>query len=1200
MKHVSIRVPWHDNYWNGTVCKAPSNNPFCMMLRNISSTKDAEAEDKIAGVEWCSLCSYGKAPNGLPACKGENGAFMSPKMFCRTSEHVYAKNRNVPHHNLKPTTLDIPPYSVLGVPFSYLAVNSQEELQAKHPQFPEDEPAPFNNSWVYGKERQMAILNWFRSNIEPGKSLAVMYCKNGNPVDEECRRLIVGIGEISKVHDVKTYDTTVDYTYPFWDIIMEHTIRTDRTKSKGFLLPYNEYLAFSDEEIKDATGLSKEEAIDEIKISLDNLGNSATMQRELSYGCDYISDHNMLAILTRARKCVENVKKHGLLGKGWDLQLRWIDDQIRKVKEMIGPFPAFAEGLRTIGVNYAYLIEEDLRNHCHCGPKDNPWVAFGKLVRGEIHIPDAVYNPEIPSYRMTLNGLSKEEKKALMLLSRFDIASGTIKKWISSNESINHVIANPYIISEGDNCTIDTGILTSTIDLGILRDPDIQGKCMPEAPSLVESPIDIRRIRSIVVSLLRNHLDRGDTLLSLTEIEEAVSESLESINVRLPLGLIKGNRKFMEERVTFIDDGKALQLNEYYEIETFLSKCFEMRARKKVKNPISQDWENLVTHIDGYDPQNERSLRAKQDQLKALKMFSEKRLSVLTGAAGTGKTTIVKAFLSSEQIKREGVLLLAPTGKARVRLAAMSDDRNAYTIAQFLCSRGLFDFYEMRSRIPGSNYQKYDGAGTVIIDECSMITSQDFYVILKALDLASIKRIILIGDQYQLPPIGAGRPFADLCNFLSRNENETLRDAITQLNTVVRTIKTGESDALTLSSWFSGTKPPKNADGIFDAIISGNLTDDLSVYTWTDENDLKKKLMEVLKAELPNPKLPMRERILGAIGLIDIEKAMTNPSVVENFQLLSPVKNPVWGTYQLNKFFQEWLGNSQFKTEIAPNEIYYADKVIQLVNERRKANSSRTEEQLSNGQIGFVKFANQSYADVVFSGISGKTFRYYSSKSDERESPMDLAYAITIHKSQGSDFKTVVAVLPKSGRIMSRELVYTALTRAKAKLILLVQDNVSCLRELSKPQKSVLASRNTNMFSYSVRENRTSQPFIEGLIHKAAKPGLIVRSKSELIIADHLYNAHIDFEYERMLPENGHHYIPDFTFVDASGERIIWEHLGMLDVPAYRQAWEKKKSFYESIGFIEGENLFTTRDHEDGSFNSQEIIEVIEQIKKLI
>lgn len=86
MKHISIRVPWHDNKWAGTVCKSPSNNPFCLMLKNIAAKRNAVAEDKIAGKLWCEL-----PPDGLPACKGENGCFMSPKGYKRTSNHVYAE-----------------------------------------------------------------------------------------------------------------------------------------------------------------------------------------------------------------------------------------------------------------------------------------------------------------------------------------------------------------------------------------------------------------------------------------------------------------------------------------------------------------------------------------------------------------------------------------------------------------------------------------------------------------------------------------------------------------------------------------------------------------------------------------------------------------------------------------------------------------------------------------------------------------------------------------------------------------------------------------------------------------------------------------------------------------------------------------------------------------------------------------------------
>ena len=1085
---------------------------------------------------------------------------------------------------------------------------SQYELKKRHPEFSEDEKAPFQNSWVYGYALQMDILNWFKSNIEGGSSIAVMYCKDINPVDEDSRRLIVGIGEIVKVHNIKTYDSTADYTYPFWDIIMEHSIRPDLSNSNGFILPYNEYLSIPEETIIAKAGISKAEALNEIKISWENLGCSQTMLKELSYGCEYISDQNILIILTKARKCIENIKKHKLVGKelAWDKQLRWIDSQIKKVKQMMGPFPSFAEALRSIGVDYAYLIEQDLRANGFCGVKDNPWESFEKLISGDIKIDNAVYNIEIKDYHKTWGYLSIDQKETLKLLSRFTgIDSEMIEHWISSVTNMENVKNNPYIICEGGTdieCIYDTGITPAMIDLGIMKDVDIQGEWVPEKPSLVSTPLDIRRLRAFTICKLREQLDLGDTLLSISEVEDYLKSILENEKVRLLLGTIRGNnRDFMAERLQYLDE-KAIQLKEYYVIEQFLRKCFEQRAKKCVKNSVSENWDSLVEGIDGYDPSNERSKSAAQDQIRALKMFSNKRLSVLTGAAGTGKTTIVKAFLNSEQIKRDGVLLLAPTGKARVRLASMSETRNAQTIAQFLCSRGLYDFKTMRNIVPGANYQKYNEAATVIIDECSMITSFDFYVLLKSLDLVAVKRIILIGDPNQLPPIGAGKPFSDLCNYLSSSDDESLKGAITQLNTIVRTIKSGESDVQMLASWFSGKILQKDADMVFDKIIDNKLNSDLSVYYWTDENDIKEQLNEVLEKELTYSGKTLDDRIKCTLGLDNINNAVKHPELVERMQVLSPVKNPLWGTYQINLYFQEWLrqNKNSFKTSIHPNNYYYGDKIIQLKNDSKPSYPGNNKVQLSNGQIGFVKYADKDTAQVVFSGLPNMTFYYNPMHSEENNSQIDLAYAITVHKSQGSDFDTVIVVLPKSGKILSRELIYTALTRAKVKLILLIQDDISWLRGYTQPQTSVLALRNSNMFTFTVREERNSIPFAEGLIHRAKKKGLIVRSKSELIIADHLYNEGIEFEYEKLLEEGGHRFIPDFSFEDASGDRIIWEHLGMLDVPAYRQAWEKKKELYKEIGFIEGENLFVTQDHENGSFYSQDVINVIEKIKELI
>lgn len=89
MKHISIRVPWHDKKWNGCVCDRPSNNPFCMMLKNISTSKDSNKEETLKSTEWSKLSS-----DQLPACKGENGGFMNEKPYKRTFTHVYQNNQN--------------------------------------------------------------------------------------------------------------------------------------------------------------------------------------------------------------------------------------------------------------------------------------------------------------------------------------------------------------------------------------------------------------------------------------------------------------------------------------------------------------------------------------------------------------------------------------------------------------------------------------------------------------------------------------------------------------------------------------------------------------------------------------------------------------------------------------------------------------------------------------------------------------------------------------------------------------------------------------------------------------------------------------------------------------------------------------------------------------------------------------------------
>lgn len=1192
MKHISIRVPWHDDLWNGTVCRSPKNNPFCLCLKRIQSEKDVDKEEPFAGKHFSKI-----AENDCPSCVKENADFLSDKPYYTVFRHPY-QGRDEKHKHLRPTVVDMPPFSCLATPFRYLQQNSQAELDAKYP-FNEEEEAPFPSPWVYGRKRQYDIINWFRSEIG-SDSLVVFYTKSGNPIDENTTRLIIGLGRVKHVLGKKDYDSETAESYPLWSLQIEHSVRPDVNVSEGFILPYHEYLALDNDYIKKVTGKSKEQVVDEITLSLAKLENSDKIHNELSYVTDFVSNQSMLMILNEARKCLESVVEHKLIKKDWAKQIRWIDEQIAHVKQMSGPFPAFAEALRAIGLNYAYMIEHDMRDEFKIGVKDNPWSYFDDLMTGKRELKKKAYSSDLKEMKGTWKYMDKEEREIIELLSRFEIHSDVIDYWLDNDDRWDELKLNPYIICEecppGESPTPH-----DVIDLGLIPDKDIQGEWVPEEPFALDTLIDRRRIRALVAEQLLARLSEGDTLLSISEIEEFVAADLEKENVRLPKRYFVSNRDFMEEKLVFVDK-QAVQLKEYNIMEEFLRTRLIARANHEVEKQTGENWDKVViTSIDGYDKNNQRSVDAANKQVLAVKMFDKKKLSVLTGSAGTGKTTVVKAFLSSKQIQSEGVLLLAPTGKARVRLGMMSGNGNgnALTIAQFLTRQGVYNIVNGYCGV-GKVKSKFSAAKNIIVDECSMLTTEDFYYLLSSLDLTKINRVILIGDPYQLPPIGAGRPFSDLCSYLQTNEDAP-KDAIVQLSAVVRTITKGESDILSIASLYRDGYREKNADMIVDRIESGKLSGDLKVYVWENEEDLYEKMETAINNELDCAGATIGQKIMASIGLNNIEGAKSNPDVVEGFQILSPVRECMWGVYPINAQFQNWIGADQIKyaCDMFPQKIHHSEKVMQLRNEKKKS-LEKNDIQLSNGQIGFTTFANSNYLTATFAGVPNEMFRYEPNRSDEVDNNLELAYAITIHKSQGSDFDTVIAVIPKYGRVLSRELIYTALTRAKKKLVLMLQGSVQEMLKYTMPVCSELLRRNTNLFQLSVRESKNEIPYLEGLIHRTKDPHLIVRSKSEVIIANELISDEVPFEYEKLLEKNGRRCIPDFSFETPGGDVIIWEHLGMLDLPSYKASWEKKLAFYHEIGFKEGENLFTTQDHENGRFDTTEVVDVIEKIKERI
>ena len=213
------------------------------------------------------------------------------------------------------------------------------------------------------------------------------------------------------------------------------------------------------------------------------------------------------------------------------------------------------------------------------------------------------------------------------------------------------------------------------------------------------------------------------------------------------------------------------------------------------------------------------------------------------------------------------------------------------------------------------------------------------------------------------------------------------------------------------------------------------------------------------------------------------------------------------------------------------------------------------------------------------------SYRYYRGEVDGN---LELAYALTVHKAQGSDFDVVFLILPKTASTLSKELLYTGLTRFRQKMVLLIERDTAILERLRSPQESATLLRNSNLFVTAVRPETGDRYYASHLIHRTAK-GVLVRSKSEVIVADTLTRLGISYLYEQKLPSKSDpddFRLPDFT-VSYEGDTFYWEHLGMLSVPSYREQWGRKRVWYEKNGF--SDRLVTSEDGPDGGIDAAEI-----------
>lgn len=1142
--HLSARLTWHDAGWNGRVCSNPLANTSCLVHDHIRDARD-DAEELAHAGQALDEIAY------RPPCSRDPGAYSD-------TGYVTTHRDPLDFRRLPSVDEELRPYTIATSPYGRMFGEA--------------------GGWEYDPDKQLTRLDEFFGAFEPKKSLVFYYLKDGQPFLDTSQRIIVGIGRIKRIGLQLNFGrgaAPYDRDYPIWSRSV-----TQDFPVQGVRLPLQEYAAANRD-------------VSDILVTVpDHLTAS------FSYVAEHVTDDAAIAVIERVLDAVRQVKADAFVAGNWEHAAAWLEGVLGEAWADRGAYPGIPAMLHFLGCKSSVTFHRDVVMARERAGEDALQVVLDHL-EGR-----AVAPPPHVSALLTAAGQWKREPKArrnlLTLLARMSLTPAQLERiahpvkraeaGIDLDE--DGLVANPYAIAELDRGAEESDAIGfSQVDHALLP--------APEAPTRIE-PIavdDDRRVRALLVNSLRAAGNEGDTLLALSEACQRVTRQTPADRKVVPDPVrLTSASDFFEERLQYVDHGQR----RYVALRSLAEDEAEVAARldrmvTKTHDVAAPEWPRLLADVlRGVQPSPDEEA-ARAEKARALDLAFHARLSVITGKAGTGKTTVVRALLDGirEAEGNKGVLLLAPTGKARIRLQG-SAKRDAKTIHQFLAELGWIEFGTFALKRAGG---RTDAAETVVIDEASMIPIDLMATLFRAIDFNKVQRLVLVGDPNQLPPIGPGRPFADLIAWLDSDEQRARRLIRLELR---GRFKDANSLGLALSDGYTTGQAPADDDEPLARIARNDLAgEDVAVTYWDGFSDLHAKLDSAL-----------RGTVIGVgegYAALDASFESNGSRSAERWQILSPLRRLPIGTDELNRRIQlayrrstievskkrQWLGKRQLARPAGDHQIVLGDKVIQIRNHRRRGwhLTDREEHQrfVANGEVGLVTWSEHTKSgdslSVEFGTQPDYRFRYWRNQVDEN---LDLAYAITVHKSQGSDFETVFLVLPQAAATMSRELLYTALTRFRSRLVLLLEKDTRPLERYRSPETSETLRRNTNLFGLAVRPEGVGVPYPERLIHRTTS-GVLVRSKSEVVVADILTSLGISFEYERRLEarhDPSDFRLPDFT-VHYEGDTWYWEHLGMLATPSYAEGWARKQKWYEDNGYLG--QVLTSEDGPDGSIDAAEI-----------